>query len=161
MWTYKYTDILMHHGVKGMKWGVRRFQNKDGTLTAAGKKKYNRDSDKFAKSSARLIKRSVEAEEAYKKYYGQNYPNTREGKKAAKTNASEFLFKDHSYMEAAAEYARLMNKLNKKYKSVSSELKKEAETGEAYIRSQLEDKLGRTYVSEIYVGRNDIKPVES
>lgn len=34
---------LYHHGVKGMKWGVRRYQNKDGTLTSAGKKRYDRD----------------------------------------------------------------------------------------------------------------------
>ena len=31
-------NFLMHHGVKGMKWGVRRYQNYDGTLTAAGRK---------------------------------------------------------------------------------------------------------------------------
>lgn len=31
---------LTHHGVKGMRWGVRRFQNKDGSLTGAGKKRY-------------------------------------------------------------------------------------------------------------------------
>lgn len=31
---------LYHHGVKGMKWGVRRYQNKDGSLTPAGKKRY-------------------------------------------------------------------------------------------------------------------------
>lgn len=34
-----YNDELYHHGVKGMKWGVRRYQNKDGSLTAAGKKR--------------------------------------------------------------------------------------------------------------------------
>jgi hypothetical protein len=31
---------LAHHGIKGQKWGVRRFENEDGTLTAAGKKRY-------------------------------------------------------------------------------------------------------------------------
>ena len=29
--------VLVHHGIKGQKWGVRRFQNEDGTLTSAGK----------------------------------------------------------------------------------------------------------------------------
>ena len=36
-------NTLRHWGVKGMKWGVRRYQNKDGTLTDAGKKRYERD----------------------------------------------------------------------------------------------------------------------
>lgn len=31
--------ILEHHGIKGQKWGVRRFQNKDGTLTAEGRQR--------------------------------------------------------------------------------------------------------------------------
>ena len=34
------SEELAHHGILGMKWGVRRFQNKDGSLTAAGKKRY-------------------------------------------------------------------------------------------------------------------------
>ena len=42
MWSYHYTypNYLAHYGIKGMKWGVRRYRNADGTLTATGKSRY-------------------------------------------------------------------------------------------------------------------------
>ena len=67
-----YNEELYHHGIRGQKWGVRRFQNADGSLTSAGQKRYakqikakeeainnlrdlksigERDADKFSKLS--------------------------------------------------------------------------------------------------------------
>ena len=54
-----YELYLEHHGIKGQKWGIRRFQNKDGSLTAAGEKRYNVD-------TASAKNRVSEAKKAYK-----------------------------------------------------------------------------------------------
>ena len=45
MWQYNYSnsDYLQHYGILGMRWGIRRFQDKSGRLTAAGKKRYDDD----------------------------------------------------------------------------------------------------------------------
>lgn len=44
MYGIKMNDELAHYGILGMRWGIRRYQNKDGSLTAAGKKKRKIDS---------------------------------------------------------------------------------------------------------------------
>lgn len=55
---------LYHHGIKGQRWGVRRYQNKDGTLTNAGKKRYSQIVNEI---DGNLDRTFADAE---KKYYG-------------------------------------------------------------------------------------------
>ena len=46
-----YTNELYHHGIKGMHWGVRRYQNSDGTYTSAGKARRNDISKNYGNST--------------------------------------------------------------------------------------------------------------
>ena len=57
MWQYQNTDELYHHGILGMKWGVRRYQNKDGSLTPKGKKRYSEDYNESRNIKRKGIKR--------------------------------------------------------------------------------------------------------
>ena len=69
MWQYlspPTSNELCHYGILGMKWGVRRYQNKNGTLTAAGKVRYSKsyeslntkDKVKLDKKDAKWIKKN-------------------------------------------------------------------------------------------------------
>lgn len=67
MWQYNYTsepNELYHWGIKGQKWGVRRYQNKDGTLTPAGKKRYDDSGDI---SEPKKSKHRLNLEDKFKK----------------------------------------------------------------------------------------------
>lgn len=50
---------LYHWGIKGQRWGVRRYQNSDGSLTPAGKKRYQRTLSDDAKEAQKLRNKSV------------------------------------------------------------------------------------------------------
>ena len=50
---------LQHHGIKGMHWGIRRFQNADGSLTSAGRKRYLDNWSEDAKIAHELKRKKV------------------------------------------------------------------------------------------------------
>jgi hypothetical protein len=57
------SNELMHHGVLGMHWGVRRYQNKDGSLTAAGRKRADKlDSEYQRLTGKKLAKKKSSAD---------------------------------------------------------------------------------------------------
>lgn len=68
MWRYRSQNELYHHGILGMKWGVRRYQNKDGSLTPAGKSRYTKTEEEktetLEETRARILK-STDAKEIY------------------------------------------------------------------------------------------------
>lgn len=69
---------LEHHGVLGMKWGVRRFQNADGTLTAKGK----------ARVSKEYKKQAIKGDDTLRKEYNKMYVDSY-NKAADKMNSGE------------------------------------------------------------------------
>lgn len=94
---------LQHWGIKGMKWGVRRYENKDGTLTPAGKKRYYREAD-----------RAGYKEESYS---GARYRTTKKGKHEtfyADTNkwATDDLTRSKRLAEESSTMANKMKNLN-------------------------------------------------
>lgn len=115
---------LYHHGIKGQKWGIRRFQNEDGTLTAAGKKRYlNNHEDRLKGKYQRKF------------FKGRSSNLTSKGKKALSEfgNDSELGIAirseqfgrkvEKNWVDSYNKVAGLMNdvyipKLNEKYKKV-------------------------------------------
>lgn len=53
---YLTKDELYHHGIQGQKWGIRRYQNEDGSLTPEGEKRYNKLAGKIEKQAKKIEK---------------------------------------------------------------------------------------------------------
>lgn len=69
----EYSDELTHHGIKGQKWGIRRYQNFDGSYTQAGMKRYNKSLEDYQKADARYRQAKAEHKAAKR---SDNYQET-------------------------------------------------------------------------------------
>ena len=95
MLSYDYGSELAHHGIKGMKWGVRRYQNADGSLTPAGKKRQAKQEKKEAKKEVRAVSKAL-------------YKSGASGTMVTMATASKFSSKDYERLSRAMDSGRLL-----------------------------------------------------
>lgn len=56
------TRVISHYGVKGMRWGIRRYQNPDGSLTARGRRRLDRKDERWVRRKGERIKVKTQAQ---------------------------------------------------------------------------------------------------
>lgn len=106
------TDVICHHGILGMKWGIRRYQNRDGSLTAAGKKRYYGSVEGYengwAWNGGNLTKKG---EKAFKNRKGE-WKNTPAAQKAKQHEESNKVLKEARDAKRAVGVEYVKNELN-------------------------------------------------
>lgn len=81
------SDELWHHGIKGMRWGVRKYQNEDGSLTPAGERRYQNVDKAYHDVAKAIYKKEKKIRKRLKKqgtYYDDEYINENFGKHSNK-----------------------------------------------------------------------------
>lgn len=120
------TDYLEHHGILGQKWGVRRYQNTDGTLTPEGKKRQQKEFAKYV-----VKKRS------YRKRPNYDFELADKIKETAPSEKLEKMYKAHD------KYVKLINR-----RHFSKEDEKTAFDEYAKARDEMVDDLVGKYGSK-------------
>lgn len=121
-----YNDkYLMHHGVKGMKWGVRRYRNKNGSLTPKGKRRYSKFEKQAKEDAAKLDTALVENHKAALNYQtsGKQYMHVDEKGRPITGNIIRIANKGDDIIERKADkslkaYNSIKESMKKKYDDV-------------------------------------------
>lgn len=118
VWTYNYSysDVLVHHGIKGQKWGVRRYQNENGSLTNAGKKRYS----SFA--TKRYARKAKKYEDKAQKALGEHKSNSIDRSMKYKWKAKEYSQRAKRSQEFDDNYANELAKRGPVRNAVNSAL---------------------------------------
>ena len=133
----KVNNYIKHHGIKGQKWGVRRFQNKDGSLTPAGNKRYG-SKENFEKQYPEDVKKSLNKAKSGMYKAGNAVNKVKDVNDVMIKNANnEQIKKDVSKM-SDQELQRIVNRLNmeERYKQVMNS--RAAEEGKNNVGKVLE-----------------------
>lgn len=120
---YKKNDELYHHGKKGQKWGIRRYQNEDGSLTAAGRKHYGYKAEQKLNSlDDERIEAAYNAKKAHKKarsYELRSFLGKRFGQVKGSKRAEE---KAQIYKDQEQTYKNKISDIDKSVKNIVDDL---------------------------------------
>lgn len=121
-------DELFHHGIKGMKWGVRRYQNADGTLTNAGKKRVYKTVKKYSKQKRSALGQAVGEDKTITEAARKVLPLAKKHAEASARRGAMAAEMEKEYNDGKT-YNEIANKYQKKYDTL---LKQEARAATNY-----------------------------